>query len=364
MAPCARRKVRGMKTHETITAAGLGAELSQEPPEWIELIPTGAVRLSDGRGPFRLDDAAGVIARSFLHDSKLPIDVDHGTERGTSSAAAGWITEMEERDGAIWARVEWNEQGRGLIAGQVYRRISPSFLHEKATGRIVAIARAGLVNNPAIPTLRALTAAEETTAMMSKIAAALGLSEDASEEDILAEISKLKTPADGGEPAAAETAARLERIAAAAGADPKAEDGGEAAICAALTAAKPDPKKYVPIEALDELRTEVASLTGAAKKREAEELVAAAKAAGQVSPAMEDWALSYASSDPDGFRDWAGKTPQIVRAGRVLAVTPDQRKDGELTEVDLEIAAACGVSPEAYAKTKTTIATAQAARTT
>lgn len=351
-----------MTKHETIIAAGLGAALGQEPPHWIELIPVGTFRLSDGRGPFRLEDAAAVIARSFEHDTKLPIDIDHGTQRQTSSAAAGWITAMEVRDGSVWARVEWNERGRELIAGQVYRRISPTWLVPEKGNRVIRITGAGLVNNPAIPTLKALTAAEETTAMMSSIAEALGLSADATEEDILAAIAKLKTPDEGDGAMAAEAAARLERIAKAAGADPKAEDGGEAAICAALQAAEPDPKMYVPIAALDELRTEVAALKETTARREAEELVTAAMAAGQVTPALRDWAMSYAVSDADGFRDWVGKAPRIVTAGRTLSVAPGERKDGELTETEREIAAACGVSAEAYAKTRNEIAAAQAAR--
>ena len=153
----------------TALARIIGSELGAEAPEWIELIPAGAFTLRDGRGTFRLGDPAQVIARSFemAGDSKILVDIDHGADtKGGSSEAAGWITQMEVREGAIWGRVEWTELGRAKIEGQLYRRISPVFAHQKGKTDVEFIVRAALVNNPAIAELTALAASQETEEIM------------------------------------------------------------------------------------------------------------------------------------------------------------------------------------------------------
>src|SRR5271154_7093118 len=53
-------------------------------PEWIELLPAGVFYARDGRGPFRLDDPAAVIASTTAMQmaAGLPVDYDHATDFG------------------------------------------------------------------------------------------------------------------------------------------------------------------------------------------------------------------------------------------------------------------------------------------
>jgi phage I-like protein len=87
-------------------------------PEWIELLPAGVFYGRDGRGPFRLDDPAAVIASTtaMQMNAGLPIDYDHATDfgapEGRPAPAAGWIRELEVRTGAVWGRVEWTARGQ------------------------------------------------------------------------------------------------------------------------------------------------------------------------------------------------------------------------------------------------------------
>ena len=102
-----------------IDTAGAPASASAPPtetaaaPEWIELLPAGVFYGRDGRGPFRLDDPAAVIASTtaLQMNAGLPIDYDHATDfgapEGRPAPAAGWIRELEVRTGAVWGRVEW-----------------------------------------------------------------------------------------------------------------------------------------------------------------------------------------------------------------------------------------------------------------
>lgn len=58
----------------------------------------------------------------------LPVDVDHSPEKRGDTEAVGWVKQLEKRgDNELWARVEWNDVGRELIAEKRYGYISPSY---------------------------------------------------------------------------------------------------------------------------------------------------------------------------------------------------------------------------------------------
>lgn len=71
-----------------------------------------------------------------LHpDGRVLIDVEHQSERGGSSEAAGWIVELDTMgpDGntptpdQLWATVEWTSLGEQLVRDGRYRFVSPAF---------------------------------------------------------------------------------------------------------------------------------------------------------------------------------------------------------------------------------------------
>jgi len=45
--------------------------------EWVHLLPAGTITTMDGRGPYRVSDAAALIAQSLHQGAKLPIDENH-----------------------------------------------------------------------------------------------------------------------------------------------------------------------------------------------------------------------------------------------------------------------------------------------
>lgn len=129
---------------------------------WVQLVPPGAFAGRDGRR-FRLDDAAGVIARSLAAapGRMLPVDYDHATERAfvgpggrppeAYAPAAGWIVALEDRGGhplgGVWGLVEWTPRGRERVEGREYRFLSPVFRHQP-DGLVLRLDRAGLTNVP------------------------------------------------------------------------------------------------------------------------------------------------------------------------------------------------------------------------
>lgn len=132
-----------------------------KPPEWIQLFPAGEMTALDGR-KFSNSDPDGVVARFNKLTLDLPIDWEHATEiravEGKDAPASGWIKELANRNGEIWARVEWTKRGADSILSKEYRYISPAFRHTKEKV-IAAITSAGLTNRPALEELAAVARA-------------------------------------------------------------------------------------------------------------------------------------------------------------------------------------------------------------
>jgi phage I-like protein len=157
-------------------------------PDWIELVPAGPFKGVDGRGPWIIKNSAAVIARSMA-DGKLPLDENHSTDlaapEGLPSPARGWIVEMEERNGAIWGRVDWNESGKQLMIDRAYRGISPVFTRDPNTGEINQVLRASLNNTPNIAALHSLHSQQENPLDPKELRAIFGLPETADDAAVL-----------------------------------------------------------------------------------------------------------------------------------------------------------------------------------
>lgn len=163
-------------------------------PDWVHLIPAGSVQTYDGRGPYRVEDAAAVIAASAADPRGMLIDENHATDlaapEGREAPARGWITALEARADGIWGRVAWTAAGAALLRDRAYRALSPVIEHDKA-GRVLRILRASLVNRPNLRGLAALN--QETDMPLSEaLASALGIAPDADEATALTAIAALR----------------------------------------------------------------------------------------------------------------------------------------------------------------------------
>ena len=124
-------------------------------PEWLELIPAGPiVQGMDGRAwTFGPAEMATVLAEFAQHLGEVVFDWEHASEhrapKGEEAPAAGWIKELEPRDGALWGRVEWTARAADQIAAREYRYASPVFLYTAdADRRIQRLTSVGLTNQP------------------------------------------------------------------------------------------------------------------------------------------------------------------------------------------------------------------------
>ncbi len=177
---------------------------SPQLPDWVELIPAGRVQGRDGR-EWKNSDPAAIIA-SFLDSGvDLPIDLEHATElkapKGEPAPAAGWIKALENRDGSVWGRVEWNAAGQDLVGSKAYRYLSPVILYDRKSGEIAGLTSAGLTNRPNLH-LSALNQQgesspqgqdpEENSMDEKALLAAMGLPETATLAEAVNAIGKMK----------------------------------------------------------------------------------------------------------------------------------------------------------------------------
>lgn len=172
-------------------------------PEWVELIPPGPnVTGRDGR-QWLFDEQAGMLVQSSFHGRAidLPIDWEHATQhrasKGESAPAAGWIKQLELRDGALWGLVDWTPRASEQVINREYRFLSPVFDFDPDTTRIARLVSAGLTNKPnfLLTALNQETTENTPVKLSPAFLAALGLPETATEEQAIAAAAQLKATA-------------------------------------------------------------------------------------------------------------------------------------------------------------------------
>ena len=309
-------------------------------PEWVMLFPAGGrIEGRDGRTFLMEPSDADLMIASFAADGgHLPVDLEHASQvravQGLDAPAVGWITGMEARGGAVWARVEWTAKGRELVGSRAYRYISPSFHFDKPTGRVLRAVSAGLTNMPnfRMTAVARERADEEETSMDKGLLEALGLKEGASAEEALAAARELKGKVDSAE---SELATARESA------------KGKAV----------DPQLYVPRADFEAATARVETLENAEKARAAaaeEAAVDEAIKAGKITPAGREYHLATCRViGAAAFRTHMDAQPAIATASRQVGVGEDPAK-GKVTLTDDEVAMArqFGRSPEAFAKLK------------
>lgn len=250
-------------------------------PDWVEVFPAGPdINARDGR-KWTLDPKT-VISAFKANNGPLPIDYEHAqahkAPKGELAPAAGWITELEERAGAIWGKVEWVAAAAKMIVEKAYRFLSPEF-HTDSNNAILSLAGAGLVNRPALE-MTALSREEnqqENEEMSLKaIAKALGLADDANEAAILAALAQRDTERGAGHTALCQ-ALKLD-----------AKSDGTSIIAAVAKLQDTTALAAQAAPELAKLQTEIAALKAVNAESEINGLLDNAAKEGKITPASRD----------------------------------------------------------------------------
>lgn len=299
-------------------------------PDWVQLIPRGPlVAGRDGRS-FWVESPEAVIAatQSWL---PLVLDFEHASEMpGTDpKPAAGWIEELDVRDGSIWGRVNWTERAMNMVAAREYRFISPAFSHLKnERADIVRLSSAALVHNPNL-NLTALNRAGDPSLelpMLKDILAALGLADTATATDAVVAINALK-----------------------------------AEKTVALNAAEHPPlEKFIPKAQHDAVQTalnsanaELQAIKAEQTKARVEALIADAVEAGKIAPAAKPHFEAMALNSFDATKAAIDAMPALLKAGQQPEVKTDPAAaTGALTPDEVAMCARMNLTHEAYLATK------------
>ena len=325
-----------------LRCSGLPIEV-KEIPEIIRILPIGEVK--SRKGDFIVDDESIELIKLYFSERKvdLVIDYEHQSLDNTQAPAAGWITEIGSEDGAVTAKVRWTDKAGEYLRNREYRYLSPVVLVRKSDRKAVAVQSVALTNTPAIdgmfPVVNSLTGDDdneepkEEKMDIKELALLLGLGENATEEDIKKRIAEIKEKAENqAEEKSIPVANSV--VLSLLGLDDKAKTEDVVTAVMSFNSHKADEEK-------EELKKKL-------EEREAGDLVQTALKDGKISAVQKEWAMSYALSDKDGFKNFLDKAPSAVPMGRIETVNTDQKtgiqdeltakilKDSSITDEDVE----------------------------
>lgn len=311
-------------------------------PDWVQLLPPGpSVQGRDGR-QWLLDHQALDQLRTKFAARAMDLAIDwehagdHRAPKGLEAPAAGWIDQLDVREGALWGHVNWTPRATAQVINREYRYLSPVFDYEPTTGRIAQLVGAGLTNRPNLH-LRSLNqenpAMERSAALLAAITTALGLAADATDDALATAINQMKTGADD-------------------------------ALARATNAEKAQPslERYVPRADYDTLarRATNAENALAAQHKAGHDAavnaaIDAALKAGKITPATQEYHRAMCADEAglERFRAFAAAAPEI--GGDAGLAGRNTKIGGEATALNAEEAAICratGIDPKTFATTR------------
>lgn len=294
---------------KTLIARAENIALDSAAPDWIQLLPAGPIITGrDGR-TWTLPNPQTLIAEFIARNQPLVVDWEHSSEhrapQGLDAPAAGWIDQLEARNGAIWGHVEWTTKAIQQLLNKEYRFLSPVFTYRKTDAGIVALTSAALTNQPNL-NLTALNQ-EQPPMDLTLITAALGLAAGADIPMIEAAINALKS----------ETAAAKNR------------------------AETPPLDKFIPradydaaLQRATNAEQQIAAMNKERRDAEITALVDSALQAKKITPAMKDSAVAMCQNDGGAaFKAFLDKAPALMGDAPAL----DGKKPGAGVALNAEL---------------------------
>lgn len=317
-------------------------------PEFIEILPLGHVTSS--KGEFDVDEESykSMKLQIAKRGVDLVVDYEHQTLKGVQAPAAGWIKELILKDKKILGRVEWTPVAAKYLENKEYRYLSPVIQVRDKDQKVMDLLSLALTNTPAIegmtPIVNSINyeGGQNNMDLIKKLAQLLGLSEDATEEQVMEALTTALNEAKALKDSKSSQPAGNDNIVA------------NKAVCellnlkagapAADVAAKIMALKGGIIEGVNVLE-ELKALKQQDADSKAESAVTLALKSGKITPAQKEWAKSYALSDPKGFASFAEKAPQVVPIGEVV-YDVDLKKDTRLDDATMLVCKQLGLNED------------------
>ena len=179
----------------------------------VQLSPIGEFALHDGgkrngtvQHCTRAAFEALVANWKALGSPDVLVDVDHASARGGSTEAAAWCNALEVDENGLQGVFNLTPKGVELVRNRSYRFVSPGWTLSP-DGTPVSLCSVALTNRPNLPVKPVVNADDaggrdpddpnnerkgNPEMDLKKIAAALGLAETATEDEVLAAIKAMK----------------------------------------------------------------------------------------------------------------------------------------------------------------------------
>lgn len=290
-------------------------------PDRVLLIPAGR-DLAGRDGQRWVFDAERARNATAANQALIPVDFNHATElkagKGEDTPAAGWITQVDVQDGALWASIEWTDRGRFAVVGRSYRYLSPAFHFDPKTREIGRIASVALVNKPNLR-LPALNREEGTMDEETK-AGATGPEAASGGGGGQPAPAPAGAPGSGGGQPSPAPAAQSERVAQ----SERAAQSEPAAPAADLAAYVPRADYDQALARAAEAERRLGEVRAAERSAEIEAEVAAAVRAGRIAPASVEYHRQACAAEGglERFRAFARSQPEIAGPGGLDGKSP------------------------------------------
>ena len=318
---------------DTLIARAWNFALDGSVPDWIQLLPAGPEIIgADGRA-WTLPDPTALLTEFAARNKPLVVDWEHASEhrapQGLDAPAAGWINQLEIRDGEIWGNVEWTPKAAQQIAAKEYRFLSPVFTYQKAGKQIMALVSAGLTNQPNL-SMTALNREEPKMPFPTAVCSALALPAGADEPAVLAAIAALTS-----ENAANRTQPDLEKFI-------------------------PRPDYDAALSRAANAEQKLADISAAQLNQQIETALNAALTAGQICPATVEFYRDGCQKDGglEAFNRFLKTAPSVLGDKSNLdgkAAAPQKPTAETLTPEQRAICSQMGLDPALYAKNLETV---------
>ena len=317
-----------MKTNPVLFAFAFPLQASgSDSAVWQKLFPAGETNALDGRA--FLNDAPGVVVQNFAADKvQLMVDTDHCSERFGGGAAEGWVEEMEVRQHAIWGRIFWTDEGRLKIKSRQYQYLSPAFILEGTTARVLRITSIALVNRPAMH-LRALARQESTKG-----------------DHMSTQETKTPSPPAKGEGQKIETPPAVQTA-----------SKEESSSASSLSRVVPRADLDVALARANHAEQALAQHLASAREKEIEAAVGQAVKEGKIMPSSKGYYLSQCKKEGgyEEFKTHIASAPALLQPQK-LPAAPPATASKTLSKTEAHIASATGVSSEDFLKARAEIA--------
>jgi len=353
------------------------AQFSANTDSWLRIVPAGEFKAVDGRPVGdKTGDGKPVECKAWLLTAErgqqivtalkqkqdaLVIDYEHQTLKaagnGLPAPAAGWMKDFEWREDGIYALCSWTPNAQSMISNNEYRYISPVFSYHPKTGLVNSVLHAALTNVPALDgltdvlataalSLFSSTSTNEDSIMeelLEQLRWMLNMPVGATVDDIKAQLQKLIAQLSSGQGMAAASVDLVALL--------TAKDQALAALSQQSQASTPDPTKFVPIEVVDALHSQLAALSQQAQTDEGEALVTAALNDKRIFPAEESWLRGMAKTNLAAAKELLANRPVIAALSQQQSavIKPNQHLPAAgLDATALAICSQFGLTPEQF----------------